>query len=277
MYDGFFITQPTFLQFGSSLYSACINEQFSANLEVNSDLYFPLQVSVSGPSWLQWVGPMEIIQQGTYNYNISINGSVIPGDYQAYWNLLAPNGQTYTVTMRLTIEGNAAPGLSTLISPTLNANLNSNSVNFEWNDNPTANGYVWTLATDANFTQNVITVTTTDTFYVASGLAIGHYFWKIEGLNDCGKGLVSLGEFNVVDPNGIEVNTILHQIYPQPADIVLYYNGPEPIALFDVTGKEVKVTFKKQSDSYVVDTQNFSNGLYFLKTTDGVFKIMIRH
>jgi choice-of-anchor B domain-containing protein len=277
MYDGFFITQPTFLQFGSSLYSACINEQFSANLEVNSDLYFPLQVSVSGPSWLQWVGPLEITQQGAYNYNISINGSVIPGDYQTYWNLLAPNGQTYTVTMRLTIEGNAAPGLSTLISPTLNANINSNSVNFEWNDNPTANGYVWTLATDANFTQNVITVTTTDTFYVASGLALGHYFWKIEGLNDCGKGLVSLGEFNVVDPNGIEVNTILHQVYPQPADIVLYYNGPEPIALFDVTGKEVEVTFKKQSDSYVLDTKTFSNGLYFLKTTDGVVKIMIRH
>jgi len=277
MYDGFFITQPTFLQFGSNLYSVCLNEQFNANLEVNADLYFPLQVSMNGPSWLQWNGPIEITQQGVFNYNLSILGSVVPGDYSAYWNLLAPNGQTYTVTLRMTIEGNAAPGLTNLINPSPNANINTPDVHFNWDNNATANGYVWTLATDANFTQNVMTVTTPDTFYVANGLAFGHYFWKIEGLNDCGKGLVSLGEFNVVDPSSIYEWTSDYQLFPQPADIVIYYNGARPIALYDITGKRVDMTFKNVQDQYIIDTRELQNGLYLLRTEKNTIKVLIRH
>ena len=277
MYDGFFITRPTFLQFGSALYSVCLNEQFNANLEVNSDLYFPLQVSMNGPAWLQWNGPTTINGQGIFNYHLTVNGSVAPGSYDIQWELLAPNGQTYSVTQKIEILPNSAPGITVLSTPANNAQLNVGSVDFTWMTNAIANGYTWTLASDIDFTQNVMTTNTPDTFYTVTNLANGHYFWKIEGFNDCGKGLVSQGEFTIMDPNGLTEYTANVIVFPQPADAYLMLNNDKPLGVYDLTGRCIPLNITSNTNGYQIDTRSLTDGLYLLRTEKEVIKIIIRH
>ena len=277
MYDGFFITQPTFLQFGSNMYSVCLNENFNANLEVNSDLYFPLTVSMDGPAWLQWSGNTNINQQGVFNYNLTVNGSVTPGEYNIPWNLTAPNGNAYTVIQRLVIEPASAPGIIALSSPANNAIVNSNPVTFQWESNTLATQYTWTLATDADFTQNVMTLTTSDTSYTLSNLFNGHYYWSIQGNNDCGKGIVSTGEFDMQDPNSIEEFSPTNVLYPQPADTYIQWKGSPILYLYNAMGQRLPLTVSIQNGIQTLSTAHLGEGVYFIKTQQEVLSVMIRH
>lgn len=276
MYDGFFITKPTFLQWSQSEYSICQGGGFSAYLEVNTNLLFPLSLSWELPSGFAANGINEITQMGDYYFYFDGPVGSAPGEYSLTLNMTAQNGQVYSKVLRVNVQAESASGDFSLIAPAQNANPEGNPVSFEWSASAGANYYVWTMATDANFLQNVQTQNTTNTSLSLNAMESGIHFWKVEAVNDCGTAKIEVGQFDLLS-TGIEEATIAKvQLYPNPTQSVLYFS--EPVSNFQVIEITGRIVFSHQGFAMKqMSTENLSDGIYWLKINEDVKSFEVRH
>lgn len=209
MYDGFFITKPTFLQWKESQYTVCLNGSFSAQLQVNTNLYFPLLVSLENPSWLVMDGGSTITESGSYNFQFSVQPNAPVGVHRIPMHLIAPNQQAYTVELVLEVSSSSAPSMPTIVSPLNTEVIGINPVYFSWNPALDATEYVITIATDQAFTQNVITQTTSLNSLNIPMAQIGLHYWKVAAQNDCGSSWIDQGSFTMLSTDLNEFDSLI--------------------------------------------------------------------
>ena len=128
-----------------------------------------------------------VVAPGSSNLTIGNTASATPGTYTL---TISANGSTGTKMedVSLTISA-GAPGVVSLSSPSDGATGTSNLPTLTWNAIGTATSYNLELADDAGFT-NIIenpTGITTTSYTVGNGLASNTtYYWRVQGVNDCG-------------------------------------------------------------------------------------------
>lgn len=276
MYDGFFITRPTFLQWSNSNYSVCQGGGFSAYLEVNTNLLFPLALSWELPNGFAANGISQITQTGDYYFYFDTPSGVAPGEYELTLNMTAQNGQVYTKVLRVTVQSQSAPGEITLIAPELNANLDGNPIAFEWTPSTGANYYIWTMATDVNFLQNVQTQNTTNTSLSLNAMESGQHFWKVEAMNDCGTSQIEVGQFDLLSTGVDVIFTESFQLYPNPAQSIIYFSEElNSFQILDLTGRVVSV--HNGNAVQEINLHSLSDGMYWLRSNGIVKSFEVRH
>ncbi len=276
MYDGFFITKPTFLQWTQNQYSVCQGGGFSAYLEVNTNLLFPLTLSWELPSGFSANGANQITQMGDYFFYFDAPVGAASGEYLLTLNMTAQNGQVYSKVLRVNVQAESASSVFSLISPAQNANPEGNPVSFEWTASAGANYYVWTMATDANFLQNVQTQNTTNTSLSLNAMESGLHYWKVEAINDCGSSKIEVGQFDLLSTGTEEVISSNVQLYPNPSQSILYFSKPlSNFQVIDITGR---VVFSHQGNAMKqMSTENLSNGMYWFKISENVKPFEVHH
>jgi hypothetical protein len=276
MYDGFFITRPTFLQWSNNNINVCQGGGFSTYLEVNTNLLFPLTLTWELPVGFTANGISQITQMGDYYFYFDAPSGVVPGEYALTLNMTAQNGQVYSKKLNVIVQNDTAPVAISLISPAQNANLEGNPIAFEWSASASANYYVWTLATDPNFLQNVQTQNTTNTSLSLNAMDSGQHFWKVEAVNDCGSSHIEVGQFDLLS-TGVENFTLeKFQIYPNPTQSIIYISkGLKAFQIMDVTGRVVQ----KHNGDYVqeINLNQLSDGMYWLRSNGMVKSFEVRH
>jgi NADPH-dependent 7-cyano-7-deazaguanine reductase QueF-like protein len=276
MYDGFFITRPTFLQWSNSNYSVCQGGGFSAYLEVNTNLLFPLALSWELPNGFAANGISQITQTGDYYFYFDTPSGVAPGEYELTLNMTAQNGQVYTKVLRVTVQSQSAPGEITLIAPELNANLDGNPIAFEWTPSTGANYYIWTMATDVNFLQNVQTQNTTNTSLSLNAMESGQHFWKVEAMNDCGTSQIEVGQFDLLSTGVDVIFAESFQLYPNPAQSIIYFSEElNSFQILDLTGRVVSV--HNGIAVQEINLHSLSDGMYWLRSNGIVKSFEVRH
>lgn len=278
MYDGFFITKPTFLQWKESQYTVCLNGSFSAQLQVNTNLYFPLLVSLENPSWLVMDGSTTITGSGSYNFQFSVQPNAPVGVHRIPMHLIAPNQQAYTVEIVIEVSGTSAPSMPTIVSPWNTEVIGFNPVYFSWNPALDATEYEITIATDPAFTQNVITQTTPLNSLNIPMTQIGLHYWKVAAKNDCGSSWIDQGSFTMLSTDLDELGLHNISIYPQPAGDQVQLSGMQGwIEIWDATGRKIETLYHNASSPIVVSTQDWADGIYLVRNGSEVEKLMIRH
>ena len=278
MYDGFFITKPTFLQWKESQYTVCLNGSFSAQLQVNTNLYFPLLVSLENPSWLVMDGSTTITGSGSYNFQFSVQPNAPVGVHRIPMHLIAPNQQAYTVEIVIEVSGTSAPSMPTIVSPWNTEVIGFNPVYFSWNPALDATEYEITIATDPAFTQNVITQTTPLNSLNIPMTQIGLHYWKVAAKNDCGSSWIDQGSFTMLSTDLDELGPHNISIYPQPAGDQVQLSGMQGwIEIWDATGRKVQTFYHNSTSPKVVVTQDWADGIYLIRNGSEVEKLMIRH
>jgi choice-of-anchor B domain-containing protein len=276
MYDGFFITRPTFLQWSNSNYSVCQGGGFSAYLEVNTNLLFPLALSWELPNGFAANGISQITQTGDYYFYFDTPSVVAPGEYELTLNMTTQNGQVYTKVLRVTVQSQSAPGEITLIAPELNANLDGNPIAFEWTPSTGANYYIWTMATDVNFLQNVQTQSTTNTILSLNAMESGQHFWKVEAMNDCGTSQIEVGQFDLLSTGVDVIFAESFQLYPNPAQSIIYFSEElNSFQILDLTGRVVSV--HNGIAVQEINLHSLSDGMYWLRSNGIVKSFEVRH
>jgi choice-of-anchor B domain-containing protein len=279
MYDGFFITRPTFLKWNKNQHDVCLKGSFDAQLQVNTNLYFPLQVSIDNPSWLLWEGPSVVETTGNYSFHFSVTANAPSGQYRLPVDLIAPNGQRYTVEVQMEISGNTAPVSPTLLTPSEFEVVGFNPVYFAWSPSADAVDYQITIATDPDFTQNVLLQTTPS---MAIGIPLntsGLHYWKVVARNECGDSWKDQGTFYLMSTGIAEMNLQQAdwQVYPNPAqDDITIENVHEQVRIMDVIG-HVVFQFSQSSEKMKINTSAWSNGVYFIQNGEEVRPLLIRH
>ncbi|MEN9333643.1 MAG: hypothetical protein RLY35_823 [Bacteroidota bacterium] len=276
MYDGFFITQPTFLHFNQKSYSVCQGGGFSAYLNVNTNLLFPLTTSWELPNGFTAYGSAQITQVGNHFFYFDLADGTAPGSYTLKLNMAAQNGQVYTKLLKVEVQNQSAPGIISLVSPTSNATLEGNPIAFEWTASSGANYYTWSMATDDQFVQNVQTQNTTNTALALNGLEMGHHFWKVEAWNDCGSSQIEVAHFELLSTGVDAINKVSFQLYPNPAQSTIYFSsGLKAFQILDVTGR---IVLKHDGVSVKeLNLDQLADGMYWLRSNEDVKTFEVRH
>jgi hypothetical protein len=276
MYDGFFITKPTFLQWSENAYNVCQGGGFSAYLEVNSNLSFPLTLTWELPAGFAANGISLITQTGNYFFYFDAPTGIAPGVYELSLNMTAQNGQVYTKVLRVSVSADSAPTAVSLLSPVSGVSVEGNPIDFSWSTSADANYYVWTMATDVHFLQNVQTQNTTNNTLSLNAIESGMHYWKVEAMNDCGSSSIEVGNFDLLS-TGVNENEKLNlQLFPNPSQSVLYFSQSLfSFTVLDITGRIVY----SHSGSAVKEfnTEHLSNGMYWMKFGNGVKSFEVRH
>ncbi len=114
----------------------------------------------------------------TGDYNLSISGTSVSG--------------THTTTVGLTVSD--VPGAISLTNPADGATDQSTTPSFQWQSDPAADTYNLEVATDAGFTNIVISQSgiATNSYDVTTPLdADTTYYWRVSGTGNCGTGAYS--------------------------------------------------------------------------------------
>lgn len=276
MYDGFFITKPTFLQWSENAYNVCQGGGFSAYLEVNTNLLFPLTLTWELPAGFAANGISQITQTGNYFFYFDAPTGIAPGIYELSLNMTAQNGQVYTKVLRVNVSADSAPTAVSLLSPVSGVSVEGNPIDFSWSTSADANYYVWTMATDVHFLQNVQTQNTTNNTLSLNAIESGMHYWKVEAMNDCGSSRIAVANFDLLSTGMDEMDAFNFQLFPNPAQSVLYFSQSlSSFDVLDITGRNVYA--HRGSVVQEFNTEHLSNGMYWLKFGNGVKSFEVRH
>jgi hypothetical protein len=226
-----------------------------------------------------WEGPSVVETTGNYSFHFSVTANAPSGQYRLPVDLIAPNGQRYTVEVQMEISGNTAPVSPTLLTPSEFEVVGFNPVYFAWSPSADAVDYQITIATDPDFTQNVLLQTTPS---MAIGIPLntsGLHYWKVVARNECGDSWKDQGTFYLMSTGIAEMNLQQAdwQVYPNPAqDDITIENVHEQVRIMDVIG-HVVFQFSQSSEKMKINTSAWSNGVYFIQNGEEVRPLLIRH
>ena len=182
---------PSFtLSTGSTGAELCAGTEFDAPLTIGQIQNFSDDVNLAAsgnPSGTTAnVDPSTVTPPGTANLSVTSDSSVIPGEYTV--TVTGTSGAiTKSVDFDLTwfTDPAAAPALD---SPVDHANSVPLQPVFTWEPSAQASTYLFELATDASFTNIVISQTVDGTtFQPDADLGLDtEYWWRVSASNSCG-------------------------------------------------------------------------------------------
>ncbi len=130
-------------------------------------------------------GGYAIPYSGNGSVTIVANGGGLPAEIRKTVELVGDNVKVDFV------PASAGPGSLTLSKPTNNATNVSTTVTLEWGVAPQADKYIYQVSKDQQFTASGIIAsgeTTTRSAVVAMPACNTRYYWRVQGMNDVGKG-----------------------------------------------------------------------------------------
>ncbi len=168
-----------------AVYSIAVNSQFGFNEAVTLSLTGePAGTSVD-------FSPNGSNAPYTSTLTVSNTAAAATGSYAMEVSGVSISG-THTTTVNLTI--NDVPAAIVLTSPSNGAVDQSTTPTLQWQSDPFADTYNLEVATDAGFTNVVISETgLTGTSYVVTTPLDGDttYYWRVQGVGTCGMGAQS--------------------------------------------------------------------------------------
>ncbi len=181
------------------------------------------------------------------------------------------------------------PAAVNLVSPTNQATISVDSVEFRWNQQSVIDRYWLEYGTDSTFASSFIDSTLTDTSRTAAGLANNQtYYWRVRGQNSIGWGPFSnTRSFSVVVTSvdasvGMPEEFSLEQNFPNPFNptTTITYALPRQslvlLEVFNIVGQKVATLVNNETQAagfYQVqlDARDLSSGIYLYQLTAGDF------
>lgn len=245
MYDGFFITRPTMVQFSENEWTICGENEVSFTASINTNLTFPLTAQVSGLPGNVAINNVTWNAQGSNTIVLSNLASMPVGSYAGKIQFATTSGSTYEFPIFFEVLGTPSVQMSNQ-TPTNGANVpvNSSTIEFSWDGNPSALFYNFEIATNAAFGTVVHSETVNASpFQFTNTLAEGSYFWRVRMVGACGTGEWSNPTaFNIVFV-GVEEQReqVAMKVVPNPAiDEVTLSNLPtKHFTISDMLGRTV--------------------------------------
>lgn len=193
------------------------------------------------------------------------------GEQRYYWRLKANDGAYKTTTSVNTFTtGLFAPSL---VSPSNNTIMPTNTVNLEWQNISAATSYRLIMSTSPAFTPSSIRLDSSgiigNTVQLKNLLANRKYYWKIASeINGISGDFSAAWAFTTGIATSVEEskNEIL-ALYPNPSTGKIKFNNIElkEVEIFDLNSKLLK-RLKVVNSEIIID--DLSSGVYILKAED---------
>lgn len=282
MYNGFFILRPRLLETSQQSWQLCGDDALSFELNVRTELDFPLTSGLNGLPETVTVSSATITASGTYVITISNLLTLAPGLYNFNLVLINAAGNTYELPLALEISEGAAE-IPVTLAPAENFSFSSlDNIVFEWNAQANASNYHFQLATDAAFTSIIdeqeVAGTTYDPLF---DLPAGNYFWRVMALNECGSSPYSETATFSVLPVGVETlaeGSFL--MFPNPASDHVFIASPgapgERLLLADAAGRIVK-RVDVNGAGIQVDVSDLAAGIYLVRCRGSQAVLKVTH
>ncbi len=153
---------------------------------------------------------------------------------------------------------------------TYSTTIDGMTVQFQ-NESENADTYLW------NFGDNdILPSTSTEVNPIFTYTAEGSYYVSLTASNDCSSSTYGVYiDITLNDCKEFEIEGI--NIYPNPASNYIILSGLDnkTIEILDIKGDIIK-SLSTNSDEFILDINNFQNGIYFIKTENEGKPILIK-
>jgi hypothetical protein len=152
---------------------------------------------------------------------------------------------------------------------------------FSWESVTDAEGYVFELASDENFTSIIEMENLSVTNYLLTfDLPDGTYHWRVRASNGCGNGPWSeVYEFTVMLVGISEAEQHSLRVYPNPADEMIRIESDQAfgqLLMKDTSGRIVLSASLQNTFSTQVNLSVLAPGIYFIEINNAVARILVR-
>lgn len=266
MYDGIYIIRPNFLTLSENEFFLCGESAVQLNIEVNTDLYFPLNVSLAGiPS--ANISTFTIEAPGIYPVTINqLTG--LSGTQHATVALVAANGASYELPITFYF-GSAADmpvvGPFGVQPDAVIAAVDLPSTPFAWQIENSSISYTFQISTSADFATTVFSTVVSDPFVTGVNLPDGNYFWRVLTASGCSSESYPFIVGTVSALGELQSQSFL--VYPNPGNDFIYLQSQAnlgEVCVVDVQGK-VWMRQNVSSNLATLNTAILPSGLYFVK------------
>lgn len=281
MYEGFFILQPKLIVLSQDEWTLCGNDQIIFDVQVNANIAFPVTFGVSGLGNVT-VNAEALTEEGAATIAISGLAQLPSGVYQAKLLLQTTFGEEYEVPFMLNYAGaqSEAPELTNVPDNSIISNGDETTL-FSWESVTDAEGYVFELASDENFTSIIEMENLSVTNYLLTfDLPDGTYHWRVRASNGCGNGPWSeVYEFTVMLVGISEAEQHSLRVYPNPADEMIRIESDQAfgqLLMKDTSGRIVLSASLQNTFSTQVNLSVLAPGIYFIEINNAVARILVR-
>jgi hypothetical protein len=243
-----------------------INPSFDWNDVIGATGY-TMQISIDN-SFLSGVSTFNLT-----NSNHTISGLMYDNTF--YWRVKATennNESPWSTVWSFTTEIQTLDA-PILISPENNAiDIDSLSVEFEWNEVSDANTYTIEISPDESFTDLFYTETTANLSITKGDFSCGTvYYWRVNATNSSiTSNWSEIRQFTIADCVGVE--TLFEKeilVYPNPSNDIIMINHSfhsiEKIELIDISGKITPCAYRFGISDITIYISNIPEGLYQLR------------
>lgn len=202
--------------FNRQINSCTLNDAPQANINVQS-LGFtdPVMLSASGlPAGVSVAFDSTTINSFPGSSGFTINGLDSQADGGFSFNIDAVSG-ALTRSLDFDITTSSTVAAAPVLTGPADAAETSVRPTFTWNAVAGASNYLVEIATDAAFTNIILSDETAETSFVApqafaSGVTL---FWRVRGINNCGPGAASSASFTTIPPGVCPTGTTPNVVF----------------------------------------------------------------
>lgn len=273
MYDGIFIIRPNFLTLSeNNINFTCSDSTVALNIAVNTDLYFPLTLSLNGLGNAS-ISSLTINSQGVYPVVLSQFYGLGNGVHNGTIALVSSNGQSYELPITINITG--ADVVPSIAANGVQVNqiislIDVPAAVFNWEAINVLPEYTFQIASDASFGNITFSQTVSGLSTSGINLTAGTYYWRVGTPGGCWS---EAYPFVVDSPNGItEWNGSVFSIFPNPGREVLHIQTnslTSDVTIRDSQGK-IWMHQQYQNSQIQLDTASLPSGLYFISCNNVV-------
>ena len=209
---------------------------------------------------LSWNGPLfgenvqfdvQLVQGedvvGNWN-NLTVTAFNVPADLIEWgltysWRVKAhqPTSEAWSGFFTFTAPAIPAPALLTPLDYASYASPVVTPIGFSWTQVPAVANYEYVIATDANFSNVVLTGTTALTTVSYTPTAVGSYFWKVRGVNGTVNGTWSVVRHFAVQNSNLAVTITAN--YPGICNNVFSFFFGDPNLAITIVGGSGNFSF----------------------------------
>ena len=271
MYDGIYIIRPNFLTLSENTFDyTCTDSTIQFNIEVNTDLYFPLSVSLNGLGNAT-VTSLSITAPGVYPVTLGQLSALANGIHSGKVALVSPNGQSYELPINIHVSGAATvPSIaaSGVQEDQIVSVIDLPAAVFAWQADEPLSSYIFQIATDIFFSDIQFSQEVNGFNTSGINLPAGTYFWRVGTPGGCWSAAYL---FIVDSPNGIvpSINSSF-SIFPNPGSNIIHLQSTNAMGEIVVVDSQGKIWIRKNvSESKTqIDASLLPQGLYVIRAND---------
>lgn len=269
MYDGIFIIRPNFLNLSESdFHITCADSVIQTDIQVNADLYFPLQVSLNGLGSATISGQV-IESPGVYSVSLQQLADLGNGMHNGTIALVSANGQSYELPISVVVsETGSLPELapnSVQVNQII-AFSDMPAALFSWQAEEPLTSYLFEISSQPDFLNLEFSQAVNGASISGISLPSGSYFWRVGTPGGCWS---EVYPFTVDSPNSLHENQAkLLSIFPNPGRDVIHVYSEGMIGNLKITDTQGKTWIQHNvlNSKVDIDTVLLPRGVYFIRS-----------